>query len=136
MNQTPCASIYGTRARITKPHIKTHARHKSRSPNPTSQPSPKPTIRSVSGNRNSQGSKHKHTRKKRKRKNRNKNVTREITCVASREQTSTSEASEIRKPGNRIEPEIKTSKPRRRTYMQNGDHQEKTNDPPNSTTST
>jgi hypothetical protein len=45
-NQSPRVSIYGTCARITKPHIKIHAQHKSRGPRPTIQPSPAPTIQS------------------------------------------------------------------------------------------
>ena len=97
MNQTPCASIYGTCARITKPHIKTHARHKSRGPRPTIQPSPAPTIQSVHGNSNNQGSRHKHTRKKRNEK-KNKIVTRMKSCRARREQTSEPDANEFRKP--------------------------------------
>ena len=56
MNQTPCVSKNGTCARITKPHRKTHAQHKSRR-QPTIQPSPAPAIRSVNGNSNSQEAK-------------------------------------------------------------------------------
>ena len=58
MNQTPCVSKNGARARNTNRIERDTHKHKSRGPHPTIQPSPTPAIQPEIGNSNSQGSKH------------------------------------------------------------------------------